>query len=452
MESKARTHRWFYTLAAAIGILLILVLITFIIAVSVTSSRLERTLAKLKSEGFRTSPKGVIPACPDDENAAPLWEKACQLISLKTREADKAYVKSYQDWPSLTPEDKKALREAVRANQQALDVLREAVSRPYFTVQPDYSKPMMTWQGPRLVSLSKVLRFLVSTRGRLALEDGNRPEALECCLLGIQSARSLSRYPDIVGSMLSLTAFNMTLSLCQETVADAPVPQEVALKMILILDPEFLKESIANGLDMLRLSFLDTTTRILAGERLGFLNPRFEPVMAFVTRPIIQSDATLLQEIMMREIKAIRGPYREAQKTFEEIANQAPNLSKIHYFARAQVAVLRGLPWHLADAEARAQVTRLALACKLYADKTGEFPVRLEQLTPDYFTELPLDPFTGKNFVYRRLPKGGFVLYSVGPDQHDDLSIYSSHDLQRMTFSTPDRPHDDVLWLEKPAR
>ena len=86
----------------------------------------------------------------------------------------------------------------------------------------------------------------------------------------------------------------------------------------------------------------------------------------------------------------------------------------------------------MANIEARAQVTRLAIACKVFESETGEPPSGLEKLMPAYFEELPLDPYTGKDFVYRLLPEGGFVIYSVGSDERDDGGISS----------------DDIVWQE----
>ena len=43
----------------------------------------------------------------------------------------------------------------------------------------------------------------------------------------------------------------------------------------------------------------------------------------------------------------------------------------------------------------------------------------LADLVPDYLSEVPQDPFSGKPLLYRRNAKG-YVLYSVGLDGRDD--------------------------------
>ena len=61
------------------------------------------------------------------------------------------------------------------------------------------------------------------------------------------------------------------------------------------------------------------------------------------------------------------------------------------------------------------------LALRAYRLDHGRLPDKLESLVPAYLDKLPLDPFDEtRGFRYR--PKGAaYVLYSIGPDVHDDI-------------------------------
>ncbi|MBC8235640.1 hypothetical protein H8E77_39340 [bacterium] len=44
---------------------------------------------------------------------------------------------------------------------------------------------------------------------------------------------------------------------------------------------------------------------------------------------------------------------------------------------------------------------------------------QLNELVPEIVPKLPLDPFIGKDFVYRR-EEEGFIIYSLGENAEDD--------------------------------
>lgn len=73
--------------------------------------------------------------------------------------------------------------------------------------------------------------------------------------------------------------------------------------------------------------------------------------------------------------------------------------------------------------------TLVMLAIERHRMRVGRLPSTLDELVPIDIAELPLDPWSGKPFVYRPLseqevndnPKGWpYVLYSVGPDRVDN--------------------------------
>ncbi len=59
------------------------------------------------------------------------------------------------------------------------------------------------------------------------------------------------------------------------------------------------------------------------------------------------------------------------------------------------------------------------LAIRAYSLQRGRKPAKLDDLVPDYLPEVPKDPFSGKELVYRVTPTG-YLLYSVGVDGKDD--------------------------------
>ena len=59
------------------------------------------------------------------------------------------------------------------------------------------------------------------------------------------------------------------------------------------------------------------------------------------------------------------------------------------------------------------------LALRSWRDTSPTFPDSLVSLTPSPLRTLPLDPYTGRSFLYRPLNDTSFLLYSTGPKAFD---------------------------------
>jgi hypothetical protein len=76
----------------------------------------------------------------------------------------------------------------------------------------------------------------------------------------------------------------------------------------------------------------------------------------------------------------------------------------------------------------------IACALELYRRERGAYPDALASLTPAYLPEVPLDPYTGRDFVYKVTPEG-YTLYALGPDEVDDGGL-----CLKRGADTPDLP------------
>lgn len=82
--------------------------------------------------------------------------------------------------------------------------------------------------------------------------------------------------------------------------------------------------------------------------------------------------------------------------------------------ARLCVPSIRNMTDVLRETRMRSVGTRLLCRVELHHRKTGSYPETLRAVG-----EEP-DPLTGKPFVYKRTPEGGFLLYSLGRNGKDD--------------------------------
>lgn len=71
---------------------------------------------------------------------------------------------------------------------------------------------------------------------------------------------------------------------------------------------------------------------------------------------------------------------------------------------------------HIADLRG----TLLVMALESYLATHSRYPEELPELVPSILRKIPVDPFSGQSFVYRRTDELTYLLYSVGPDGLDD--------------------------------
>ena len=65
---------------------------------------------------------------------------------------------------------------------------------------------------------------------------------------------------------------------------------------------------------------------------------------------------------------------------------------------------------------------QLAIALALYHREKGQYPEKLNELSPRFLPTIPLDLFSGKDVIYARTAMG-YRLYSVGPNGKDDGGV-----------------------------
>src|SRR5262249_34146663 len=62
----------------------------------------------------------------------------------------------------------------------------------------------------------------------------------------------------------------------------------------------------------------------------------------------------------------------------------------------------------------------IGIALAAYRADHGEYPPRLDELSPKYLAQLPRDPYSEHNALRYRRVSSGYVLYSVGPNGIDE--------------------------------
>jgi hypothetical protein len=70
----------------------------------------------------------------------------------------------------------------------------------------------------------------------------------------------------------------------------------------------------------------------------------------------------------------------------------------------------------------------IAISLALHQRKHGSLPATLEELTLPSGAPLPLDPFTGADYLYRPEGETDYLLYSPGPNGLDEGGLIRHRD------------------------
>lgn len=104
--------------------------------------------------------------------------------------------------------------------------------------------------------------------------------------------------------------------------------------------------------------------------------------------------------------------------------------------------------------EIKLQLAQLDLGLQIYQRKTGMVPDSLDQLVPEISQRLPIDPFTGKPYGYKKLGSASYLLYSCWIDGKDDggkpvdISGQKPEDISKYVFH---EAKGDFVWPQHHA-
>lgn len=127
----------------------------------------------------------------------------------------------------------------------------------------------------------------------------------------------------------------------------------------------------------------------IAGSEEGPLDAAFQELMDTEDVGLSEEEQQLILRLMQEYDRLSEPGKRELQDNVDLQSLAMTRLLSVDVALRAWTASHKGLPRNLAA------------------------------LVPQYLNILPADPFTGKDFIYRPMTDGTFVLYSTGPKRTD---------------------------------
>jgi len=412
---------------AMIYVLPVLVLI-HLIAVVVTGRQLQGDIERLTKAGIILPAKDLIPSVPPGaENAADVYEEAWETLRFSTLDESSLFdqwVKHDAMWLALA-------RGAVAANPEYYRLIDRASRVPHCVFPVDWD-PVVSASFPHFSQMRRAARMLV-LRAYVEAANGRSDDALSSIEALFRAAEQTKTDPVLIADLVSYAIQGIGIRALGE-ILPMGAPSPAACRPL--YDQLAKTDNVAPSLRTIRgemaLMGTDTfdlvrsgqvsLTWLMRGEGQGSLGGRprlWDRARAWLLRPVLNADERVYLSYMAQEVRAFELPWPESRDALDELQQSLESRTPSYaVLTRTVMPVFGRAVWSRDRATAGVGAAQIALALKAYREEHPAYPASLADLEASGW-KLPLDPFGGKAYRYRR-EGSGFVVWSLGPDMDDD--------------------------------
>lgn len=417
-SSELRCRNW---PIKKLGAALLFSLSAFAITVWMMSLELRHRVAILRAEAAKISVATAPSAANGQDDAAKDYYEALRLMGEEDAWPS-AYRDKWNDWISdrngrFDAQDAE-LKDFLRQQSTAVKRLREGGAKTWCRFDRNYERPKYVVQLPENEKLRQAARLL-SLDARFSSATGDLKSALDDCRAIFSMAHHVARDPFLISVLTSVAIEGLGMSTL-EAVLKGSTPSENDLPADLI-DPEFLYAPyFRNALRMEEAlgiaAFCDIAevrrpARADASESQKLFTSRSYRIL--LLPPDIDSYRSRMKRWQLLATK----PLFEARSELDDADRSTKNDPGI--LTRLMAAGLSNYWKAIARGDAQRDLVVLAVATYRFKARHQRLPEALGELTPDFITAIPIDPFDGKPMRMTK-SNGGMVLYSIDTDRTDN--------------------------------
>jgi len=435
VAKKRKFVKWI-VLGLVLGVVLLIVSLAHLYINVMPKKQLERKLAKIRARGEPvTLEEAAPPEIPDAENAALVYEQAFSFYYNPGRDEEvKLGEIAGKDLAEWTEEDTAVIREDLEKNQDCLRLLHDAANYDKCRFPLDYSQGFAL-PLPHLSKMRNCARLL-AREAFLKTKEGKIDAALQSTWASLRLGKAFMDEPILVSHFVHIATDAIAFDALQEILSENDAPSGRLKRLLREVDIEEHRQAFINCMQG-ELCFGRATFDEVRENPERFWNL----VVGLNGRPLSPSTGSKKGDIAIRifrksYLKRDEAHFLKAMQRLIGLCKRVPfNEVKtdIASFLLQEVAkspfycrLTRMLTFNLAKApraqarhEARIGLAQLALALKIFKAEKGKYPDFLTELVPDILPQLPQDPLTGKDFVYKKEAEG-FLVYSLGENGTDE--------------------------------
>jgi hypothetical protein len=414
-------------------------------------------LAAIRQAGYPVTPaelNAFYPAVPENQNAALVYGRAFEsaLFTNKIAEVLISNVVSKRG-ERLTEAYRAELAEALGQNAAAWELLYSATNFSGSRYPIDLSGGFAVLLPH--VSKVKQAAALLSIEGLSRASVGESNQAYAAVDAALHVSDSLRQEPLLISYLVRVAADKIVAQRLEETLNLVGFSDDELRR----LQTEFaaandqrwparaLAAERAVGLSV----FLDRQVQrsltgpnqLISGMPLGFPGRLF--LGAYLASGFMARDRTFYLEDMGKSVAFAELPPEERIRK-GPLPKTGP-IPRSLILSRMLLPSLSQVIVRADDYSARMRVVQAALTVERFRlAHSGALPTQLTEVVPEVVEAVPIDPYDAQPLRYRKLPLG-YVVYSIGPDLHDDGGAAPPSD-QRQARSTP-TPADITFTVER---
>jgi len=389
----------------------------------------------------------VRPAADETQNAGPLYIKAAELYEKLPDETKELLSKQYKE---VTSEQKQLIEKWLNENKETLELVISGTQRSYCWRKygnERYPDVVMAILMPHLSDFRDLARALL-WRAHLHAEQGRYEDAfgdIKCCY---RFGQHLKGDKFLIGQLVGCAIEAFAVQTIRDILSEHQIDSAALATLQKDFEHMISGEDFAINLEAEKLFMYDEIQRCFTEDRFGgghlYLR-RVEEIGTFTVAGGInlfhffsekKNWAAPLHVLFThpnkRESREMADRYyafwdKIVQKTPAQIRSERIDTEKeameiikgnllLEILTPAISRVSEISYRNRADVEAALAI----IAILRYKQYIGGYPDKLEKLiNADYLKVLPIDPYSGRSLVYKKMDNN-FVLYSFGPNFRDD--------------------------------
>jgi hypothetical protein len=399
--------------------LVILVLGIAGVARGIFGNRYEAQIRMLEAKGEPVTPEELMgKPIPAAENAALVYEQARSELDDPSVEKQTKLLAAF----SSTGADAAQWRAADRALadvSKALALIDRAAAMPRCRFELDWSDPIKATM-PTFPAMMRMLCRYKYTDAQSSARRGDFGEATGDIVTIFGMAKSMEDCPLTILQLTRMALVSMAIKAIETSLEYGPTTESQARTLFDAAARIDIAHGFKRGLQGERIFLMemygpDSFPNLAASGGSGsVLQPAERGLASLYAHSFLSGDMAIYLEILSSQVEGANLGYRDAksQGLFDE--------PELPFYAVMSKMGADTMPQRFRYTyEEKLNRTQVFLALQAYKARYGGYPASIKELKSKLGWRLPKDPFSGKDFIYKRQAKG-FILYSVGPDMKDD--------------------------------